>query len=142
MIKTNEVRRGNLIQYNPGDVKRKPTGFGYLTVDQIKEHALTVDNSKDGLSFTMFPSDLEGVPLTAEMIKALGFTYREYLDDYFIKIGSGLGIVLIRPRVGVTKIVPENAGSVGISHCQYLHQLQNLYFVLNGEELNIKSLLK
>lgn len=47
----------------------------------------------------------------------------------------------------------ENHGSVGfriedephfaqfycIAHCEYVHQIQNLYFALTGEELTLKS---
>jgi hypothetical protein len=146
MIKTNEVRRGNLVAYARKEHKRGnvPEAFKKgLIIEEIETESFICF---DGLNFLCgFSADsLEGIPLAPGVLEKLGFKYREHLQDFYLKFGGNNAIIIIRdtPLHNETKIAPSNGGSATAKPCHFLHDLQNLYFTLTGEELDIKSLLK
>lgn len=73
------------------------------------------------------------VPLDKDILKALGYTrnadmqkfYNDRFDYYFIFSG----------KIGM--IQKYNVGSVGVP-VRYVHELQNIYYFLTGEELTMK----
>lgn len=75
-------------------------------------------------------SQHEPIPLTEEWLEKFGFQKNITTDLYptfsynILNINDGIVYVL-------------NYGF--ITHIKYLHQLQNLYFALTGEELTIKQ---
>ena len=75
---------------------------------------------------THMDNHLEPIPLTQELLEKCGF---EPFLNMLVKGGIGWteGDSLIQ--------ICEGMGAV---ECTTLHQLQNLYFALTGEELNIK----
>jgi len=126
MINANELRIGNwVIQFQTDMVENI-----YQQVDAIL---------KDGAALTELNcvpfSKLEPIPLTPEILEKAGFVCD--WDTYRLDIkGSGV-------------IDWSDDGSVGIGDsrdkflfagngpCKYVHQLQNLYWCLCGEELEI-----
>jgi hypothetical protein len=131
MIKTNEVRRGNLVQYNAERFKGKtvPPGLqGFFIVDEIRARSLSTTHIKSGLPFGTFAADAEGVPLTAEILEALGFNW----NDPEWQPADGSGFLLTK------NFCYTNGEGLAIGNqLKFLHQLQNLYFALTGDELNI-----
>lgn len=116
MIKANELRKGNLIRWS-GHIVSVNTGS---EIDLM--HAMA------------FPIDL-----TPEWLERLGF---EKQDDGSCNIQIGSTIYLEFSRDMVCSVTP------GIwfdyvcrtkSEIKYLHQLQNLYFGLTGEEITIND---
>ena len=86
--------------------------------------------------------DFEPIPLTEEWLERFGF--KEFID-----FGSHTGHYDKLPLCGFSysintkKVMVMHKGN-GISHwidlkVEYVHQLQNLYFALTGEELTIKT---
>lgn len=79
----------------------------------------------------------EPIPLTPEILEACGFVKRKemfYKGEYCININDR--DVLVGSRGTIFNGDP-NYG-VGINYeLKYLHQLQNLYFALTGEELTV-----
>jgi len=126
MIKANELRVGNWIasQYKEGPFK--VTG-GLIAA---------MDDGMDEYS-------VEGVPLTPEILEKAGF--EDMKDgDFCISIHLGLQLFLsIYPDGAYPSFVklPEFSGCdhqvICVTLIYYLHQLQNLYFALTGEELTL-----
>lgn len=117
MIKTNQLRIGNL--YIPTDGS---PGFAIITADDIKAFSLGAIYGKP-------------IPLTPEMLEQLGFQ-KKY--DFLYKEVYGEVVMALFP-VGKGFRLLDNSGNgkVGTTLIDYLHELQNLYITLTGEELNI-----
>ena len=111
-MKKNEVRHGNLVIYGG--------------------HQTTIDE-KEIIHFVRFYDKYEPIPLTEEWLLKFGF---ERIDGMWT-ISNFNGYL--------TKYLPlngENGYKYFVSHCgmlniRFVHQLQNIYFALTGEELTI-----
>jgi hypothetical protein len=97
----------------------------YVSVLLIIPHGLIVENSDGNYAI---PSDkLKPIPLTEEWLLKFGF---DKIDFQFIK--NGIKLFPIRDLY--------YRGNFPIkSDIKYVHQLQNLFFALTGEELTIKN---
>lgn len=117
MIDPRELRIGNLVQ----DV------FGIGEVSCIPNKDL-VSLLKDGNIFYRMSEEVNPIPITEEWLRRLGFVNRDsnvwYRDwIYVLLYDSGLTFV---------------CGSRHVDFF-YVHQLQNLYFALTGEELTLNQ---
>lgn len=137
MIKTNEVRRGNLVAYAIKDSKGNvPAAFKKpLIVDEIRDSFFMIT---DNLGFEMqfAESQLEGVPLTPGILKAMGFIWKSTDEGPQCEMKGTDFVLFDDGSVGVGGWVYSDFVHVGNS-AKFLHQLQNLFFALTGEELNI-----
>ena len=124
MIKVNELRIGNYI-LNDGCV---------CTIDQLNGKGFTYCGliTKQGNQITAHYDLIKPIPLTEELLLKCGWV-RSFIEGLF-RIES-VEIEIIKG-----KFYPSI--SVGEYHIgkelKSLHQLQNLYFALTGEELEIK----
>lgn len=132
MIKAHEIRIGNKVQFN--DPNTKNSGVG--TIDGIR-----VEENKEGyysipensLFSAINEKNVSGVLLTKEWLVKFGFEIQEntpfypmvarrkdgfnvFVDDGYLYFASGV------KRVKITSV----------------HQLQNLYFAIFGEEIKLK----
>ena len=142
MIKANELRIGNLILWNPKlshpSTTLHPTQIEVTSILQDKigyisagmEHrAEPFEDDLLQMETSHKPTEeLEPIPLTSELLEKYGFEIvsgEVYRKGYFVleKLQDDNEEVFqlngyeIRPKI------------------TYLHQLQNIYFVLTGEEL-------
>jgi hypothetical protein len=128
MIKVNELRVGNILHLlikNEMDGETKARVVTTLSVDQIK----FIDDRKDADDF------FEPIPLTPEWLDRCGLDGSGQFKDgtIIIECCSNLEIRIIEN--GLCKYIMPLNKKVKI---EYLHQLQNLYFSLTGEELKIE----
>jgi hypothetical protein len=113
-MKANELRIGNY-------VKGIGHNIAWLVEGIEKDFIYTSDHWRLLVSF-------EGIPLTEKELINLGFECVYTYDDHHYYIDSKYGFSLDR----------------SFQHLQceydldYVHQLQNLYFALTGEELTYK----
>lgn len=108
MIKANELRIGNYFQSNV---------VGTLCIGQIHPADFAL---YDGVIL----SNIEPIPLTEEWLIKFGFSVYKH--------GAELG------NFSILKLLnPIEYNCLGVN-LKYVHQLQNLYFCLCGEELTIK----
>lgn len=125
MITTSELRQGNWATGKEG----KP-----VQVKEIMTAMVVIDSSREARRInrnTVHHSSLSGIPLTPDVLHKAGFddslTKGElilYLDQGFIVYdGKECFFEIDGDRIG--------------KEIKYLHQLQNLYFALTGEELKI-----
>lgn len=73
------------------------------------------------------------VPITEERLLKLGFKYRKYLKDFYIKRGQQGEIIIIQNNT--VYLCESNGRRKFIVRLEYMHQLQNLYFALTLKEL-------
>lgn len=124
-MKASELRLGNWVILSVAGTRH----YGRI-------HTLTPTHLLIGDGIKCDYSDLEPVPLTKEILSKAWF---EYEDGDFIKglwklvadyqIGKIVGYGLFVKLLDWTR---TNQNSI-----KYLHQLQNLFFAINGEELII-----
>ena len=74
------------------------------------------------------------IPLTEEWLLKFGLLN---LNDYSFD-GGCLYIDLLNKCIGVAGEEAVTCGMIYYAKCEYVHQLQNLYFALTGKELEIK----
>jgi len=126
-MKANEFRRGNYF---------KTSNMNYSKVTCIKEYSIYCSS--------YFPHNLElcePIPLTEEILFKCGFKKTEILGSY--NIGS-FTFHSQRPCNDsakftlVTEIYFCGRSVLVVNGVKHLHQLQNLYFALTNQELNIE----
>jgi len=112
----NELRIGNWINIQ-GNFKK------VLGIDYIHKEHLIISDGYYQLDWC------EPIPLTEEILLKCGFEKHITIDIYptfvFRMININDGIVYV-----------SDLGF--LNHIKHLHQIQNLYFALTGEELNIE----
>lgn len=121
MIKANELRIGNHISF-----KGKWNGI----VESISSWGVEIDKNHGVFTYDV----LEGIPLTEEILLKCGFDLIK--DNYIIKIDDFLHIGLHCQDYSL--LISDSWGHDELTPTRYiasLHQLQNLYFALTGEEL-------
>jgi hypothetical protein len=113
-MKANELRIGQNYKHSNGTIIKLDLRFFY---------AMT--NNFDGYKL----DDLQPIPLTEDILLKCGFECFEFDNGQPNQYRFKSRLIVIRDNVFV-----DYGSSVKIL---YIHQLQNLYFALTGEELNI-----
>jgi hypothetical protein len=134
MIKTTDVRCGNYVQYNPDHVD-EGTEIYPLQITRI-DNEDGVIGLDDGFDNEYGEVELNPIPLTAEILEKAGFKLQPQKTSIFLKgrlklwLGHNGAIAYLKNEdTEESYFIPHNP--------QSLHQLQNLYFALIGEELTI-----
>lgn len=125
-MNTKELRIGSIIRYKYGEDE-------YNTVTSISEEVVTIDTiTWDYLGF----DDIEGIPLTAELLERMGFekNVKHYVSVVYEKTTYECDFSLERWEDEYEWFMVNEQTNLGIKH---VHQLQNLYFALCGKELEI-----
>lgn len=130
MIKASELRLGNLV--------RNGTSAGCYTVCMIEGSGSIWFTEMDGHSYDLEENDIGGVPLTPDFLKIAGF--RQFPPLYYWALNA---VDFINDGEDWW-LCYENEGSRNLTYYgepfKFVHQLQNLYFALTGEELTIKEI--
>lgn len=130
-MKANELRVGNYLQIEGKCYEFELSDFHSLYQDKI-----------DFGKIDLYP--FEPIPLTEEWLIKFGFEsiyetkdefrftdnkegFRLELSEYFKNDGRAV-FYYNKPY--------KNENHTCIAYCKYVHQLQNLYFALTGDELN------
>lgn len=149
MIKANEFRIGNWVTGGDGV---------WLTVDEILKNGKLFCYPNNGeVELKVEITDPKPIPLTPEILERCGFKkekeqkFNGVIESYALKVnvkGSNENIIHFNIP-GKTNIKDRESyrfgnytvnGYWGSSNFKYLHQLQNLYQSLTGQELVIKEL--
>lgn len=117
MIEARELRIGNFfIEENSGEI---------IKVIGLEEKRIVFS----GMFLDKWQS--KPIPLTEEILLKCGFTER-YDEVFFIATGY-VEIIYLKGELYLSI-----EGQLLPLQCEHLHQLQNLYFALTGEELEVK----
>jgi hypothetical protein len=128
-MKATDLRIGNYIQ----DFEDKPYYFQIESIENNNgDYWVTY---RDG-SISCIVDALEPIPLTQEWLVKFGF--KEDSDLYFSKtIEPYCELYYNKKDKTICIGQPYEAGGTELKFL-YVHQLQNLYFALTGEELTIQ----
>lgn len=135
MIHATSLRLGNLI-LEAGEIKKVyQLSIGGKTYDSINYQHV---NRETGLTESGEDRFMP-IPLTPEWLTANDFVDTE--DSYYrrcIQNEDTLSPTMLVISRGFAEITRSGIGAVA-APCKYVHQLQNLYFALTGQELTIKE---
>lgn len=123
-MEQNEIRVGNWLN--------DPRPFN----EDTKKFFKMTDNGhfKAKARDIQFAEEFEPIPLTEEILLKCGF-YKTGITELYL-LTETISISWDENDPTVIEINGENIYSY-IVNCEYLHQLQNLYFALKGQELEI-----
>ena len=129
-MEANELRLGNFIQ-----IKGKPECI--TTVDSLDGRISHGGDSVDDMS----PDYYEGIPLTEEWLRKLGFDDKDYKKGWIGINVKFTDFVLSKPNTEVVHSDHycynyECGRLVLYNEFKYVHKLQNFFYALTGEELN------
>jgi hypothetical protein len=153
-IQANELRIGNYLYDDDSD------DIMVVSMIESKEYAkFNNDNAfsnitafKIAINDGYYEGDFRPIPLTEELLLKFGFVKYQWMNGYFINtIFGDLMIQFYKTEIHLffTKVSYDSQGmtfygrkfinnKTSFTDCKYVHQLQNLYFALTGEELTIK----
>lgn len=146
MIQANELRKGNLVSFGINEVV-------YLTVETIGENGINgkynidEDFVAEGVEYSPYFDeykfkDIDPIPLTPEILEQAGL----YTPNSRGQLEIGSNTISFRAMLNEAKegnitfeiITEEIENSFFLPvKVKHLHQLQNIYFALTGEELEI-----
>jgi len=128
-MKANELRIGNYVQNNRGTIHRIAKIDGEENPPVIR--AWQVKISAYGTT------EPEPIPLTEEwLLKFKG--QRDESNDVYLPLPRGIDMRLYLKYDHVLLCKGQTCPLFEYEHITNVHQLQNLYFALTGEELEIK----
>lgn len=140
MLQPNELKIGNLVYFNNN---HKEIGIVTGIVTYISGHTNINLNHRRDISYSY--NELNPIELTEEWITKFGFqfvekavynTYNGYVKDNIYVINE---VYQFSRRV-LKPAIHENFWEDTCLRClKYVHELQNLYNSLTGEELTIKE---
>lgn len=123
-MKSTELRIGNYVQYS------NEYNVFILQVDTIYAKKITVLHNSSPT--TMKVSEIQGIPLTEEVLLKCGFSEVGIYENVYHK--DCFRVYLDRKgKQGLVKYETENY-HIEVE-AKSVHQLQNLYFALIGKEL-------
>lgn len=118
MIKANELRIGNLLNDREGNLcKVFELGKNSILAPTINKPTTKLPN--------------EPIPLTEEWLLKFGFIYNDFINGYILDFEDK---TLLFMDNGLDLCLMNNESI----DCEYVHQLQNLFFALTGTELELK----
>lgn len=133
-MKANELRIGNLIS----------DGFFIYKILEISKGIVKGFSTQNGEFFypdtlySLNEENLEGIPLTEEWLLRFGAKKINHIHGYvfwtFHNTKQNNCLIDIYENGNKTEV-----NSRVVNPCKYVHQLQNLYFALTGNELEIKK---
>jgi len=131
MIAANELRIGNWVEYDE---------FGICRIESINRDSALLAH---GLFDTLIPNDLiNPIAITPEILESNGFIQvKNDILPYWQIVCNGEDAVIEWHDDNSILVGRKNECDKAFNSnypIQYIHQLQNLYFALTGEELHIK----
>jgi hypothetical protein len=127
-MKANELRLGNLLQTGVLDI---------VTVISIMGESIQVEDNNSHTTVRNIGS-LSPIPLTAEWMERFGFKY-EGGTGYLAPTNTEHWYTTLRNGFMPNAIARGSVEKDGYVGCHFVHQLQNLFYALTGEELTLKD---
>ena len=129
-MEAKELRIGNWVQK---DISVDDWNNIQLKIGDIAMYAIEELEGEDRELVTLAP-----IPLTEEWLEKFGFEDgRKLITD----VNTGMFLQFFEPRRKAWHYVIDIDGNDRhfVNHVLYVHQLQNLYFALTGQELIIQQ---
>lgn len=129
MIAASDLRVGNWVYDG------EHTQFPMFIVGIGEDYVYLDFYGREGDIWESSPDDLQGIPLTGELLEKLGFTFKDGLwrHEWGVKVKLEKGFVNIENK-------DKEHWLYGTCNCKdvwYLHQLQNVISVITKKELKV-----
>lgn len=129
MIATSDLRIGNWVY------ESECTQFPMYVQTIGEDYVYLNFEGNEGDVWECKPEELQGIPLTDDLMEKLGFSYKDGLwrHQWGIKVKPDAGFVNIENK-------DKENWLYGTCNCKdiwYLHQLQNLITIITKKELKI-----
>lgn len=128
-----ELRLGNWVNTIVSD---KPSIVTFIKSQKVKDgYYQSIELNEEEI---YIPQHICGIPLTADILERAGFEMKTGSDGIHYE-NKECWIYILKDKFELEL----NTGSERVNlyrNWKYLHQLQNLYFALTGEELTINLL--
>ena len=140
-MKANELRIGNYVNVpNSEQCPFRIDAFEHCSEKFIKVAQEVKLNGFEVHPLTWYGADLEPIPLTEEWLLKFGFYLRDGFSNTFKlnveKHQYDCSEITYSEKEGLFRFSNgQQKGTTLIPHIKYVHQIQNLYFALIGEEL-------
>ena len=137
-MEKNEIRIGNII---------------YDSLNQSYDVIIGINNN-DTVDFPFELNNdihfVDGIKINSDIIKKLGFiqdnpteefyvkTYNDPLDKNYIK----MNMFFVNNRWTLCVILGEDSSMIMKKNIKYVHQIQNAFYSVTGQEFDINNLLK
>jgi hypothetical protein len=131
MIKATECRVGNKLYFQFAPDQARKT----VTVSWVSDDSLGYREQHEA-SYPQSPKSFAGIPLTEEWLVNLGFVKSPHdsIGDFELEMPENNELEYGRSDRAITfngMYLPKQP--------EFVHQLQNIFFALTGEELTIKE---
>jgi len=144
-MKVNELRVGSWV-YDDEGVCSKIVGVkpfdDSVGCNELEDGSVLVDWYPQGQSpsreYFMDVSDLKPISLSEEILLKCGFVRRGFSINGYVFAKSLAYHVTKMLDYYAFRINTLSCNNVFIREVRYLHELQNLYFAITGEELEVK----
>jgi hypothetical protein len=134
MIQANELRIGDIV------LRAKLLQKAYTLPNEWEYDQITVSHN-DITACVLKPESFKPIPLTPEILEKCGFVYDDVFEKWFIYLNKhelDIDRLTFRKYEGFICFDGIDKRTI-LKQVKYLHQLQNLYFALTGEELEYNS---
>ena len=139
MIKPEDLRIGDLVTISHGCMFHKGTMCVVTEIRPDKEFgykkgavSLSAINDNDGRSFGTWLCNVDGIPITPEILKNNGF---EMKDDSVVYAKRKVGLKPFPDNKGYEAGIGNRIFYLKIGDIQYVHELQHILWVLNMETI-------
>lgn len=122
---TQELRLGNYVLHNGNKCIITAIDYDEVQVDE------------QGIYMRLPIEDIEPIPLTKKLMTQLGFEEDRIVGFVYSK-DSLIHVNLAKPDKSYKNIHSGWASVTLFIHCKYLHELQNAFYAITGEELEVK----
>lgn len=93
---------------------------------------------------------VDGIKISGEILKKLGFIQHNPTEDYYTKTYNDpldigyikMSMFFANNRWTLSVILGEDSSMIMKKNIKYIHQIQNAFYLVTGQELEIDSLLK
>jgi hypothetical protein len=127
MIKHNELRIGNVIMYEEASFDINSESV--KSISQLKVTAVKSLPTKE--KGEQFYKDIKPVPLDKKWLLKFGFEIYKYRANTFGLNGYSFDL----DKMSLHNDLPADCNKINEIDLKYIHQLQNLYFALTGNDL-------
>jgi hypothetical protein len=130
-MEANELRRKNLVHHENDHIYWEVTSITISTVD------LTIDDHQGDISVCFVPyKDISPIPLTEKWFIKFGFDRDCSGIFYHDKL---MKLYFEKPYEEASHFLVKSSWDGELTSVKYVHQLQNLFFALTGEELKMEE---
>lgn len=128
MINPKELRIGNLVKCEGKIRSVDQIGIGLISLIPI-----------EGITFDVCQgSELDPIPLTHEILEKAGFVYNKETEYYIRRYSLGADLEINLFCLFINEFTKDFQVEYYSMPIKSVHQLQNLFHALTGEELEIK----